>query len=217
MHIIAVVAMKGGTGKTTLSLSLAVAAHLAGRATAIIDLDPQATATNWYDRRDERPPAVISAQPARLARVLQTAAEGGLELVVIDTPPRAEQAALSAIRAASLIVIPCRPAVFDLDTVATTLELAHVAAGWEYLQPNPSPKVVAVLNGVPAVGGEEAQASQVLRDLGVVVCSASLGHRKAFAHGAAAGQSAQEYAPKGAAANEIRGVYRYLSRLLVQS
>lgn len=208
MHVVSVIAQKGGTGKTTLALSLAVAAHIAGRTVAIIDLDPQATATNWYDRRGEHPPFVISAQPARLPRVLQTASDGGTHLVVIDTPPRAEQAALSAARAATLVLIPCRPAVFDLDTVSTTLDLLKLSG--------PTLTVAAVLNGVPAIGDERTQAAVILRDLGLTVCPTALGLRKAYAQSAETGKSAQEFAPTGKAADEIRAVYRFVNRLLTK-
>ena len=125
MDVIAIVAQKGGTGKTTLTLSLAVAAQQAGLVSAIIDLDPQATATNWADRRKNEPPVVVSAQPARLLHVLKSAQDMGVQMVFIDTPPRAEQTAMAAAKAANLILVPCRPAIFDLDTVATTLELVR--------------------------------------------------------------------------------------------
>jgi hypothetical protein len=52
---------KSGTGKTTLALSLAVAA---GRRTLIVDLDPQASACKWGDRRNQDAPAIIDAQPS---------------------------------------------------------------------------------------------------------------------------------------------------------
>ena len=52
MRVIAIVAQKGGTGKTTLTVSLAVAAMQAGRSVVIVDLDPQATTSKWSDRRE---------------------------------------------------------------------------------------------------------------------------------------------------------------------
>jgi chromosome partitioning protein len=66
MKTIAIISQKGGAGKTTLALNLAVAANEGGKTVAIIDLDPQASAASWKDLRSEEQPAVVSAQPARL-------------------------------------------------------------------------------------------------------------------------------------------------------
>ena len=156
MEVIAVIAQKGGTGKTTLAISLAVAAQRAGRTAAIVDLDPQATASNWGDRREADSPAIVSAHPVRLAQVLKAAEEGGADLVVIDTPPRAERAAMEAAKASDLVLVPCRPSIFDLETISTTLELL-AAVG--------SKPVAGVLNGVPPRGTKREQAETVLRDL----------------------------------------------------
>lgn len=70
---IAIIGQKGGDGKTTLTLGLAVAATEAEQSVAIIDLDPQANAANWKDRRVAENPAVISAQVSRLKQTIQTA------------------------------------------------------------------------------------------------------------------------------------------------
>ncbi len=117
MKTIALIAQKGGTGKTTLALSLAVAAEQEGETAVIIDLDPQATACNWADRRQAETPIVVDAQPARLHRALEKAEQGGVNLAIIDTPARSEQASLAAAKSADLIIIPCRPQIYDLETV----------------------------------------------------------------------------------------------------
>src|SRR4051812_22811565 len=105
MKTAAVISQKGGAGKTTIAVHLAVAAERGGRSAAIIDLDPQASATTWKDLRQADTPPVVSSQPARLANVLATAAKHGAELVIIDTAPHSETAALTAARAADLIMI----------------------------------------------------------------------------------------------------------------
>ncbi len=205
MDVIAIIAQKGGTGKTTLTLSLAVAAQRAGKAAAVIDLDPQATATTWADRRKAETPVVVSAQPARLPQILKSAEDTGAEIVFIDTPPRAEQTAMAAAKAAGAILIPCRPAVFDLDTISTTLELIRFAG---------SQKVAAVLNGVPPRGQKKEQAADVIKDLGLTVCPVALGHRTAFSDASVYGLTAQEYDRAGKAAQEIEGVYEFMCKLL---
>lgn len=100
MKTVSVVAQKGGTGKTTLCLAVACAAVRDGLAAAVVDLDPQATAARWGDRRDSDLPVVIPAQPPRLERVLDAAAGQGVDLAVVDTAPRVEQGAVAAARAA---------------------------------------------------------------------------------------------------------------------
>ena len=62
MRTIAVVSQKGGAGKTTLALHIAVAAELAGYSTVLLDMDPQGTAEAWSDWREEAPPVVIPAK-----------------------------------------------------------------------------------------------------------------------------------------------------------
>src|SRR5215212_1378238 len=114
MKTITILSQKGGAGKTTIALHLAVAAELDGQQTAIIDLDPQASATSWGDSRAAETPAVVSAQASRLTQVLEAARKAGATLAIIDTAPHSESAALAAARAADLILIPCRPAILDL-------------------------------------------------------------------------------------------------------
>ena len=102
MKTIALIAQKGGTGKTTLALSLAVAAEQDGKQAVIIDLDPQATACRWSDRRQAETPVVVDAQAARLGKALKAAEERGVDLVIVDTPARNADASLEAAKLADL-------------------------------------------------------------------------------------------------------------------
>jgi chromosome partitioning protein len=202
---IVLIAQKGGTGKTTLVLSLAVAAEQDGQSAVIIDLDPQSTACNWGDRRQSHRPIIVAAQPARLQHALSKAEEGGIHLAILDTPARSEQASLATAKSADLVIIPCRPQVYDLETVPTSLELVKLAG---------AKPALALLNAVPSRGPRHEQAVQALQGFGLAVCPVSFGQRAAFGDSAALGQTPLEYDPQGKAAEEIRLAYKYIRKLL---
>jgi CobQ/CobB/MinD/ParA nucleotide binding domain len=93
----------GGAGKTTIGIHLAVAAEKRGMKTALFDLDPQASASSWSDKRKQPYPAVVSAQAARLPGLFEQAAAQSADLVSIDSAPNADAASQAAARAADLI------------------------------------------------------------------------------------------------------------------
>ena len=205
MQTLSLIAQKGGTGKTTLALSLAVAAEQAGKTTLIIDLDPQASACKWGDRRACEAPAVIDAQPSRIANALEKAAQAGVDFAIVDTPARIEQAAAEAAKISDLVIIPCKPSIYDLETLYATIDLVQSRAK--------RPPIV-VLNAVPAQGTRHEQAIQAIRAMGVAVCPALIGQRVAFEYAAQLGQSAAEYEPDGKAAAEIQHLYKTSCRIL---
>jgi chromosome partitioning protein len=207
MYTVALIAQKGGTGKTTLAVSLAVAAGQVGMTALIVDLDPQATACNWKDRRKLESPVVIDAQPSRLAAALEKAEENGVDFAVIDTPARSEQSALAAAKVADLVLIPCRPQAYDLETIPNTKEILALAGHTPAL---------AILNAVPAFGNRHEQARELLNRLQIPVCPFTLGNRAVFGDSGAVGQAPQEYDRSGKGASEILQVYKYVLSTLVQ-
>jgi chromosome partitioning protein len=199
MKVIAILSQKGGAGKTTLALHLAVAAERDGHSAAVIDLDPQASAAGWGDSREAATPAIVSAQASRLPQVLEAARNVGAALVIIDTAPHSESAALAAARAADLILIPCRPTILDLRAIGSTIDLAKLAG---------KPAAV-VLNTVPPRGSLGEEAKQAVLGYGVGIAPVTVGQRAAFQHALTAGLAAQEYEPHGKAAEEITQLYMW--------
>jgi chromosome partitioning protein len=161
MKTIAIISQKGGAGKTTIGIHLAVAAQLRSMNTALFGLDPQASASSWSDRRNKPSPAVVSAQAARLPSLLEQAAAQSADLVIIDSAQNADVASLAAVRAADLIRIPYRPSAFDLGAIGTTLNLAVVAGKPAYV----------VLNAVPPLGKVGEAARRALQEGGVEVAA----------------------------------------------
>src|SRR3546814_4702779 len=90
MPTIAIISQKGGAGKTTLALHLAAAAEDSGHTALVIDVDPQATASQWAAWRQDAPPVVIDSAPPRLAAKIEQATGQGAAFIVIDTPPHAD-------------------------------------------------------------------------------------------------------------------------------
>jgi chromosome partitioning protein len=199
MKIISVISQKGGAGKTTIALHLAVAAAQKGMNTAIIDLDPQASSSKWGDRREQELPVVVSAHASRLNQVIETAGSTGGELVILDTAPHSDKTALDAARVSDLVLIPCRPSILDLEAIANSLDLAKLAG---------TPAVV-VLNGVAASGHEADEAAEAIKSLGGVLCPVRITSRIAYPRSIVYGKTAQEYEPSGKAAQEIEQLHKF--------
>ena len=204
MKIIAIISQKGGAGKTTIALHLAVAAVNAGQSVAVIDLDPQASATSWGDSRENENPSVISTQLSRLDKVLAAARNAGADLAIIDTAPHSESASLAAARIADTILIPCRPAIFDIRAIIQTIDLVKLAGK--------SGSASVVLNTVPPRGTLAEEATLAIASCDVPVCPVHIGQRAAYLHALTAGKSAEEYEPNGKAAEEISSLYKWLCK-----
>ena len=200
MKTIAIVSQKGGSGKTTLALHLAVASAAAGHRTAVIDLDPQASAANWSDRRNKELPVVLSAHASRLRREIQRVEEIGGEMLYVDTAPHSDSAALEAAQVADLVLVPCRPAILDLEAITNTLAFIRTTAT----------PVLVVLNAIAATGQDAAQAAEALSAHNVETCPVKLGRRVAFARALISGQAAQEFEPDGKAAREVAQLHTFV-------
>lgn len=197
MLTISVISQKGGAGKSTLAIHLAAEAAFQGMRGLLVDLDPQGNAAKWGDRRGELAPDVSAEHPAKLDAVLEAARTEGYGIVVFDTAPHADQTALRAARASDLVLVPCRPATFDLEAIQATLDLCSLARK----------KSLVVLNAAPTRSKVVEEARQAVLGHGGSVCGTVVRQRVAFQHCMIDGRTAGEFEPDGAAAKEITDLY----------
>lgn len=207
MQTISILGQKGGTGKTTTALALAVAAIKVGRSVAVIDLDPQTTATNWADRRTTADDGltVVSCQVARLRFVLDAAKSEGADLVIIDTPAKSSEAGIEAARAADIVLVPVRPQIYDLETLQAIRDILRLAG---------DPSSFVVINSAPIQGKRHLEAQEVAKSLGFAVCPIVLYLRAAYGDAPNTGQTVTEYEPDGKAALEVEQLYKFTCRIL---
>lgn len=206
MHVIAIASQKGGAGKTTLAIHLATFLSMEGNNTVLVDLDPQASASGWSDRRDRSLPVVVSTHAKRLRSELDRITQRNGDVAVLDTAPHSDQITLEAMRNAHLVVIPTRPSILDIDAISSTLELSRMARK----------KTLIVMNACMPRGKDAHNASSAISELKVTVCPARLTQRAIFARALLQGKTAMEVEPSGKASAELREVYTYVIKELKQ-
>jgi chromosome partitioning protein len=205
LKTITILSQKGGAGKTTLAVHLAVAAQLAGFESAIIDLDQQASAEAWGEWREDEPPQVLAAKPATLKHELEKIERAGAEIVIIDTPGAADAASRQAAEVADLILIPCRPVGLDLHAIEQSASLARGSAKQSFI----------VFNCVsPSARAIRADALFVAEKFGVGVAPVWITERAAYRRAGEEGKSVQEIEPQGKAAQEIVAIWGWTNGVL---
>lgn len=205
MKVIAMAAQKGGSGKTTVALHLAVEAQKQGLSVAVIDADPQGSAKSWADQREDGaavPVALVAVEAVE--RALAAAEQDGYDLVVIDTPPHASVRSQHLIAHADLVVIPVQPSALDLAALPAMLSL---------IRPGTAPHR-AVISAAPVGVAEVAQIRDALANYQVEAFETVIHSRMAFRRALAHGQAVAEFEPKGKAAAEVASLWAEVAELL---
>jgi chromosome partitioning protein len=202
MQTWAVISQKGGAGKTTIAIHLAVIAEATGLRTTLIDVDPQASASSWARIRDADSPQVEACLVSNLRLRLKHLASLR-ELTIVDTSPRADRDATDVARLADVIIVPVQPSVLDLPAVEETMQ--HLTAG------GLADRAFMVLNRCAPRTGEAEEAAAVLSEIGTLL-PIRLGERVDFRRALTAGKGITEYRPTSAGAKEMRALYDEITR-----
>ncbi|MEZ5823234.1 MAG: ParA family protein [Geminicoccaceae bacterium] len=201
MRVVTFVTQKGGSGKTTLCINLAVAAERAKRRVLILDMDPQGTAEAWYQDREADRPKLARVGAGELDQAIGIARAQSFDLVLIDTPGRDEPSVAAAVRASDFCVVPCRPTPADMkaqpSTVATIRRLQKPMA--------------FVLTQTPPRGFRIKEAQTGLSVLGPVA-PVPVVTRNAFQDAQGGGLAIAEFEPEGKGADEIARLWKWIDR-----
>jgi chromosome partitioning protein len=217
--ICAVVGSKGGVGKSTTAISLAVEWHRRGLSVLMVDADRQGTLRTWYAVRrelglcddeerlhvvhldsDERGPDDDERKAALIRRVVPTLAEG-FDLCLLDTPPSNDEVQRAAIAIADQVVLPTGPHAADLWGLVPMLDLVRAERDGRR-------KLVASVmrNKVRAATVASRHADEALGEMALPLLEARLGNREDYGRATPAGAGVTQWCPSSDAAAEVKAL-----------
>jgi chromosome partitioning protein len=208
LRTVAVIALKGGSGKTTLATHLALAAHLRGIDTLVADIDPQRSAENVLSARTGGGPAYLATSGAKLMSAQFAAVGLSKQLFVIDTPAGVVEDVSEAIVLADMTVMVVRPTLLDLAGLARTFSVVRRLG---------KPSMV-VMNQAPVARGgiEPPLVKRALRGLDYMkapLAPVIVRARAVYQTALETGRSAEE-STDTAAAEEIAALWGFLDASL---
>ena len=205
MRTIAVIARKGGSGKSTVALHVALAAHLRGRRVYVADTDAQRSASQVLKGRAGPGPHLVETTGPKLFALQIGCQRTGADLMVIDTPAVVEEEISHAIVAADLCLLVIRPTFLDLIAAIQTAEIVRRLR---------KPALVVLNQAMsPRAGVEPPAVKRALEALALmrlqvipVILRARAGYQSAFE----TGRSVEEFDPPIEAGREIADLWGFI-------
>ncbi len=203
MKKIAVLAQKGGVGKTTLCLNLAIAAKLDRKKSAVIDMDPQKSSSEWAKTRSQQWPQIRASSISLLPKMLTVLNELKTHFVFIDTLPKDDDlTAMAAAKEADIIIIPVGKSILDVRGIAPTVKIAQAS----------SKPTFFVLSRFPYDPARKEKVLKVLKSKypDIPIAPVCLIERPTYDASLEQGLGVIEFKPKSHAASDMKTLYRYL-------
>lgn len=206
MKIIALLNEKGGTGKSTLSQNIAACLHRQGKRVILVDADPQGTTRDWRSASPENanlPNVIALDRPEMLASLKSIDAD----IVIIDTPAKAEKMTASVIRYTDAALVVIQPSGADIWASAAAVRLIQQKI-------DVGGKIVAAFL-INRIAGTTKLTKEVLagawNEYGIEQLETTIGNRVAFAQALTDGLSIYDSADR-AGKDEIDRLVNELER-----
>lgn len=199
-HIITIAQQKGGSGKTTLAINIAVEAVHRGLKVAVVDTDPQGSLGRWFMTRLENgqsPELELSTASAWGVAYEVGKLSESYDLVIVDTPPKADSDLRPALRIADLVVVPVAASHVDLWATEGVLDLARREAR----------AAVIVLNRLKSNTRLGAEIAGAATELDAHLAQTHLANRISYAEALGLGKGVREMPRAKKAALEIEALF----------
>lgn len=200
MKVISMLAQKGGSGKTTTAVHLAVQASEDKMRVALVDLDPQRSASTWYKNRAKEEPYLASILASELEELIEAATKEGVELLIVDTPPHTAPAIAKVAHLSQFVLIPCQPSPLDIAALPPTIELIKAAQC----------HAAAVLTRTTYRSIDVGDTKSALQIYGIRVAPVTIRDRNVYKRALIQGKAVSEFEPNGKAAEEINNLWLWL-------
>ncbi|MBF0518519.1 MAG: AAA family ATPase [Nitrospirae bacterium] len=208
MKIISIVNQKGGCGKTTIALNIAINIAFENKKVILFDTDPQRSATDTMSSRSD---TIIDIQFVSTDVHSKVLNFSSYHYGVIDTPPHNDKTIRSAIICSDIIIIPIQDSPLDIRSASTSVDLINSAR-----QHNHNIKAYFLLNRIQSNTILSKELDKHLRKLykGISVLKSEVHNRVVYKQSLIYGQAVTEYEKLGPASNEINNLTKEILKIL---
>jgi len=120
--VIAVVSVKGGTGKSTITLNLAGTLSSEYKRVLVVDADPQGSIAGWSEiRKQDEPSILVETSPLVDKKIRKLTKK--YDLVFFDSPPTFKKRMRAVIQSADRLIIPVSPGLADFWSTQKLLDI----------------------------------------------------------------------------------------------